>query len=268
MKLNTILSRLWDCYSKENLSVRKIHDLFTSRGETVVNDHIAFRTIDTESLNIDVIAKPFTENGYVEKGEYHFKDKHLYARHFEHAGAGNYPRIFISQLKLEECSSELSGVLKDGSNYNAGINLPVDELILSGRLFKSISYKVYLDLLAESEYAAWFYVFGFRANHFTISVNSLKHTPSIKEVNDLLKEQGFRLNVSGGEIKGSESDLLQQSSTVADIVPVQFEEGVYNIPCCYYEFAQRFPASDGKLYSGFIAASADRIFESTNYRKE
>jgi hypothetical protein len=55
---------------------------------------------------------------------------------------------------------------------------------------------------------------------------------------------------------------------MADIVKVKFEEGIFEVPSCYYEFAQRFPDSTGKLYSGFIAKSADKIFESTNYYKK
>jgi hypothetical protein len=58
--------------------------------------------------------------------------------------------------------------------------------------------------------------------------------------------------------------MLRQSSTLADIVNIKFIEGNYDIPCCYYEFAQRYPNPDGRLFSGFVAKSADKIFESTN----
>jgi hypothetical protein len=47
-----------------------------------------------------------------------------------------------------------------------------------------------------------------------------------------------------------------------------FTEGEFDIPGCYYEFARRYPDADGKLYSGFIAKSADKIFESTNFYKK
>ena len=36
------------------------------------------------------------------------------------------------------------------------------------------------------------------------------------------------------------------------------------IPTCYYEFALRHRDADGRLYEGFVAKSADRIFESTH----
>jgi hypothetical protein len=48
-----------------------------------------------------------------------------------------------------------------------------EDLVLSGAVWSSNSYDTYLSLLEESEYAAWMYVYGFRANHFTINVNAL-----------------------------------------------------------------------------------------------
>ena len=48
-------------------------------------------------------------------------------------------------------------------------------------------------------------------------------------------------------------------------VPVKFIEGEYMVPACYYEFAERFRAKDGEIFSGFIAESADKIFESTDF---
>ena len=140
-------------------------------------------------------------------------------------------------------------------------------MIFSGTIFNPLSFETYNRLREESEYAAWFYVFGFRANHFTVSVNALKKYNTIVKVNELLKENGFVLNTSGGEVKGEITDLLQQSSTMSDMVKVEFTEGIYEVPSCYYEFAQRYPDTNGELYSGFISKSADKIFESTNYKK-
>jgi hypothetical protein len=84
----------------------------------------------------------------------------------------------------------------------------------------------------------------------------------------LLKNNGFLINDSGGEIKGTPAELLEQSSIKSGIIPVEFTEGTFEIPGCYYEFARRYPDESGQLYSGFIAKSADKIFESTNYYKK
>ena len=92
----------------------------------------------------------------------------------------------------------------------------------------------------------------------------MKTLATLEEVNQLLKVNGFLLNDSGGEIKGTPSELLEQSSTRSEMIQVNFSDGIQEIPGCYYEFARRYPDADGHLYSGFIAKSADKIFESTD----
>ena len=91
------------------------------------------------------------------------------------------------------------------------------------------------------------YVNGFCSNHFTIDVNKLDTFDSLEGVNEFLKENGFIMNTSGGEIKGSSAQLLEQSSILADVVNVEFEESVKQITSCYYEFAFRYPKVDGVL---------------------
>jgi hypothetical protein len=134
-----------------------------------------------------------------------------------------------------------------------------------GNVWGTPSFEIYEKLRQESEYAAWVYVYGFRANHFTVNVNALKKFSSVEDVNQFLEKNGFKINDSGGRVKGTPEELLEQSSTMAGKLPVEFTEGTREIPSCYYEFAKRYPDSDGKLYSGFIAKSADKIFESTNF---
>lgn len=264
MELNEIFSRLWSDYADQNPSVNRIHNLLTSEGEEVVNDHIAFRTLDSPVINIDALAVPFLRNGYEPKGEYNFREKHLFARHFEIPGDKKAPRIFISQLILGECPDFIREFFNNALRNADTQKLDKENLIFAGQIFSPLSWDLYEKLRAESEYAAWFYVFGFRANHFTVSINALKKYNTIVKLNELLKSNGFVLNTSGGEIKGTPADLLQQSSTMADLVKVDFIEGEFEIPSCYYEFAQRYPDANGELYSGFIAKSADKIFESTN----
>jgi hypothetical protein len=148
----------------------------------------------------------------------------------------------------------------DQIDYSA---IDLNTLLLKGRLW-DLSYQDYEVLRKESEYASWMYVFGFCANHFTVFVNKLKTFESLQDVNQSLKDKGFKLNDAGGEIKGSPEQLLEQSSTIADRFSVQFDEGEKTTPSCYYEFARRYQLPDGSLYQGFIAASADKIFESTD----
>lgn len=53
---------------------------------------------------------------------------------------------------------------------------------------------------------------------------------------------------------------------MANTVQVTFDDGSAEVPGCFYEFARRYPDADGSLFQGFIAASADKIFESTDRR--
>jgi hypothetical protein len=268
MNYQDIFERLWQDYITQNPATKKVYDLLVMEGETIVNDHIAFRTFNDPRIGIDVLAKVFIKNGYEFRGEYHFEQKKLYARHFEHKTDPLAPRVFISELLVDQFSDHMKLVVNEWVNSIPVSLLKSDELIFAGSIITNPSYKVYEKLRIESEYAAWLYVNGFCANHFTVSVNALKEYDTIEKINTFLKNNGFQLNDANGEIQGTPADLLEQSSIKAGIIRVPFQEGDFDIPGCYYEFALRYPDQDGKLYSGFVAKSADKIFESTNYYKK
>jgi hypothetical protein len=69
-------------------------------------------------------------------------------------------------------------------------------------------------------------------------------------------------------VKGNENVKLEQSSTLADKAQVKFTDKAMEIPSCFYEFAKRYPLPNGELYTGFVAASADKIFDSTNVKSQ
>ena len=268
MKLQYIFGKLWETYSSQNPAVQQVYDLFIKEGERVVNDHIAFRTFDDPRVGVGTMVKPFLANGYVEKGTYNFEEKKLFARHFEHKSNPEAPRVFISELLTKNFSPFLQETIKRAVDQVSIDKMSADGLIFSGRLWEQPSYEIYNKLKEESEYAAWVYVFGFCANHFTVSVNYLTKYNSLEKVNNLLKSNGFMINDSGGEIKGTPQELLEQSSTKSGILKNDIQEGAIDIPGCYYEFARRYPDENGHIYSGFIAKSADKIFESTNFYKK
>lgn len=267
MDLQAVFSRLFKDYKTLNPSVDKIHSLLKNENEEIVNDHIAFRTYNLPKINIDVLAKAFEVRGYKEKGNYRFNEKKLTAKHYEVDENSLAPKIFISQLETDELSIKAQKIIN--SHYqNILQDLPhPEELIFSNNPWIKPSYKIYQQLRIESEYAAWMYVFGFRANHFTIFVNHLNLFETIESLNSFLADKGFELNCAGGIIKGSKEQFLKQSSTLADKVEIKFTDGSYSIPACYYEFAERFKLPNNKLFNGFIVSSANKIFESTNFRK-
>lgn len=260
--LPALLDKMWLDYININPLAKKISDVLTREGEEIQNDHIALRTFNHPRVSVDVIARPFLESGYKYMGDYHFPEKKLYAKHYEHSDRSQ-PKIFISELKLQEFSPALQktvGELVD--QIPAGMEHQFDFSSI-GRPWK-VTTKIYQDLLKESDYAAWVSAFGYRPNHFTVFINNLKKFNDIVVLNNFLKAEGFKLNASGGEIKGSKEVCLEQSSTLANNIEVEFQDGKLTIPACYYEFAKRYPLQNGELYQGFVAASADKIFESTN----
>jgi hypothetical protein len=128
-----------------------------------------------------------------------------------------------------------------------------------------VSWEEYRILERESEYAAWVAALGFHANHFTISVNHLGSPGSLPQVLDFVESLGIPINETGGRVKGSPDVLLEQGSTLADRIPVEFAGGDRHVvPTCYYEFAKRYPDADGRLFEGFVPASATKIFSSTD----
>ncbi|PKP22155.1 MAG: DUF1338 domain-containing protein [Bacteroidetes bacterium HGW-Bacteroidetes-21] len=262
-----IFDRLWVDYIHQNPIVNEVYQSFCDLGEEVINDHIALRTFNDPRINIEVLSRPFIEAGYREKGEYVFEEKHLKAKHFEHISDTKAPRVFISELVTEDFSPFLQEVVKKWIDQIPETLLSSDELIFSGNKTGAPSFSTYEKLRDESEYAAWLYVNGFCANHFTVSVNYLKNLKDIFEVNNFLKDKGFLMNDSGGEVKGTAKELLRQSSIKSGKINIQFVEGVKETPGCYYEFAERFEDANGQIYSGFIAKSADKIFESTDFYK-
>ena len=180
--------------------------------------------------------------------------------------AGDHlPKIFISELRWRELSSE-SQMIIQGLINGSHEEDPLQALIQAKKPWNQVAYAEYQQLLLDSEYAAWLSVMGIRANHFTVSVNHLKSFNNLAEVNALLVGEGYQLNRSGGEIKGNPNTLLEQSSTEADRIKIPFRCGIYaQVPSCYYEFALRYPDQTGRLFQGFVPASANQIFESTNH---
>jgi len=262
--LDALFEKLWGDYAAMNTQAEVIHRALEARGEKIVNDHIAFRTFQTPLIGIDAIAAPFVKHGYRPAEDYTFEEKKLAARYYTPPDP-LLPKVFISALKTHEFSEELQSVIRD---LLAQVKSPSGEdFLISGTPWKKISWAQYQGLLRESEYAAWMAAFGFRVNHFTVFYNELKTFADFRELNTFIKGLGFALNQAGGEVKGSPSVYLEQSSTLAHPVEVEFADRREVIPACYYEFARRYPMPDGKLFQGFIPDSANRIFESTHFRK-
>lgn len=251
--------------------------------EDIENDHIAFRTIGVPELGIQSLEKIFLHYGYTKRDAYHFKEKKLDA--FWYAPPlPNYPRIFISELRVQDLSPQAQQIITSYTNEVlvdpvGDLNLddgPAVDTFLHSSLWRTPTLQDYQALAAESEYAAWVIYNRYYLNHFTISVQNLPDGyNTVADFNNFLEKEGFTLNNAGGKIKISPDGLLLQSSTVAKMIPATFAGNeVHKIAGSYVEFAERkvlpefahLPAdmiTRSHRREGFEAGNADRIFEST-----
>lgn len=264
MTTSELLDALWRDYTASTPQAERIHQLLIDRGEVVHNDHVALRTYDAPGIGIGVLARPFEALGWSPREHYRFDEKHLRARYWQHDDP-NLPKIFISELCLAELSPDARAIV-DGlvaqlpPEFSSRPDLP-----WAGRPWR-VTYGEYQTLRAESEYAAWVAAFGFRVNHFTVDVGALASFPDLHALVAFLQEHAFRMNGSGGLVKGSPTERLEQASTMADAIEVEFSDTKAKIPSCYYEFALRYRLPNGDTFQGFVPTSADKIFESTNAR--
>ncbi|MBU2863116.1 DUF1338 domain-containing protein [Reinekea forsetii] len=267
MNIKDFYSALWQDYVNMTPQAETIANALRQRGEEVLNDHVAFRTFNIGPITIKDLEPYLLELGYTRYEPYHFAAKKLDAYGYT-PPSKDLPRVFLSELRVEELSDTAQKIVHDLVAQIDAKEVNDPSIFWRGRLWKAPSYEDYLTLAEESEYAAWLSIIGLRANHFTINVNALMQTTEVAQVNDLVEELGFQINESGGRIKGSPSVLLEQSSTMASKQEFEFSDGQkHEVTTCYYEFAKRYFDETGELYQGFVAASADKIFESTDMKK-
>ena len=289
--INLVLESLFETYSKRVPDVTKITEAMVSNNivsnqSEIINDHIAFRTMGVKHLGIKSFEKIFLKHGYKKRDFYSFKEKKLNAYWYSHSEK-NMPRIFISELKVDELSKDAQKIIKQYTNQVK--NDPVDNIdlnnsneiinFLTNPLWTLPSLFHYNELLKETEYGSWVIYNRYYLNHYTISVHELKEKyNTLEDFNKFLNSIGVKLNDSGGVIKESKDGFLLQSSSVANKVNAHFKEGRSLISGSYVEFAERkilpeFINLDlNKINSthrrdGFETSNADKIFEST-YQKQ
>jgi len=257
-------AQLWRDYTTLAPSALKIHRQLEESGEQVKNDHVAFRTFNLHPVSLEDLEPFILSMGYARFEPYEFPEKMLRAWSYLPPTA-DLPRIFFSELVCEKLSPAVRNLI-DGltGQIEPGL-IRSPEVFYSGILWDRISLADYETLLNESEYAAWVASIGLRANHFTVAVQELRRYNTLPSIIKFVQDMNITVSEQGGAIKGGPDECLEQASTMADRMPIDFADGKTKlIPTCYYEFARRYPQIDGTLYQGFVAASANKIFESTN----
>lgn len=262
MQLQTFFDELWRDFVKIAPQASAIATRLEELGETVANDHVAFRTFNLGPLALERLEKILHEQlGYSAFDEYRFERKKLRARAYRREG---WPRIFLSELLVQQLDADSRAIVERCAQAVDASRVRDPAIFWSGRLWPALSYDEYDRLSQTSEYAGWLCALGLRPNHFTISINALQQLTSVEDVLGFVERAGYAINESSGRVKGSRAVLLEQGSTQADRVGVAFSDGAHVIPTCYYEFALRHHDASGRLYDGFVTDSADKIFESTH----
>ena len=286
--LNCILNGLFVPYAQRVPDVKAVSLEMKNLGliskqEDIVNDHIAFRTLGIPNLGISSFERIFLHHGYTKQDHYFFPKKKLEAYWYK-PPHDSYPRVFISELKVENLSRKAQQIIH---HYTKGIHDdPINQIDLDNvddvvsflhkALWELPDIADYNALLTESEYGAWVLYNRYYLNHYTISVHELP-APYNRLVffNEFLKSIGITLNDAGGEIKISRDQLLRQSSTVAQTILATFANGkTAEIAGSYVEFAERLPLpqyaqlpkeklTNSHRREGFETGNADKIFEST-----
>lgn len=261
MNIDQFFENLWQGYTQIAPSALKIRTLLEGRGEKWVNDHIAFRTYNRSPIALKDLEPHLLAFGYERFEPYQFESKKLEAFGYLHPDEA-YPRVFLSELETHKLSDKANQLIDTLVSQIDAEKIKDPRCMFGGPLWDIPSQETYHALLEESEYAGWVAVNGLCANHFTVSVNGLKDLPDLDALMTFLEESGFEMNMAGGRIKGTKEVNLMQGSTIADKSTVTPPGGeAYEITTCYTEFAERFNG-----FNGFVAKSADKIFESTNVK--
>jgi len=290
-----LFDRLWAEYRRRVSYVQMYEQMIRLHGAAFVNDHIAFRTIATQSPSsgIHALSRIFEALGYRAAGTYFFDDKHLGAIHFQHPHA-EFPKLFISELKtweLDDASRTL--ILSSLASHRepledrelAELARIEDDAAASGLLDRLVGWftelpwqppeKEAIVLLNQTtQYGAWVLVHGYNVNHFTSLINShgVEALDSLEKTIAALQQAGVPMKT---EIEGAAGSKLRQTATEAVMSEVAVREAgkAATIPWtyAYFELAQRDWVTDPGTgqqtrFEGFLGVQATNLFEMTRLK--
>ncbi len=213
-----VLDGLLERYIDRVPDAQKIIQLITDRGDKIINDHIAFRSIHIES-----ILKVFLHLGYEVKMDhqtnqpFNFESKKLTAVWLKHPNEAA-PRVFVSHFRFDEGSKELQTII---SQYLNDWDDPIDTINLNNASeinqylhtaqWKTPTYKDYKRIQNESEYLSWVLYNKYYLNHFTLTVHRLSSFEFENEILAILSnyQRSFQQHKSS-EIKKDALNMLHK----------------------------------------------------------
>jgi hypothetical protein len=292
MKTAQIARDLWKClwedYRRRVPYARIYQQIVEEAGGAIANDHIAFRSLrlTREEINLGI---PYLETlvkalGYELAGEYHFRDRFLYARHYRHPeqDAFELPKLFISELIVEALPDTIIEQIKetvasgDFFDFNRLDFTAKDAIAFLHSVFtrpwQPPKRSIVESVNQVSQYGAWVLLHGYSVNHFTGYVNR-QNTPQYADIESTARALSDRGIPMKKAIEGSKGSGLRQTATqaVTEMVTVLEERTgeLVQIPWtyAYYEIAERnyIEVSSGQKvwFEGFLDAQAQNLFEMT-----
>lgn len=268
MEIRDLLNELWDEYVERVTYAKQYRDAVLTKGGTVANDHIAFRTLNTRLAHggypagIAGLERVFLPFGYESKGNYTFPDKHLTAQHYEHPDS-DLPRIFISQLEVSELPEVAQTLIRlcCAGHFADPFDLDDPKKIFI-RPWEAPEKEIVKLLNDHSQYGAWTLLHGNSVNHFTAYVNkqNVPEWPDIDATVQGLIGIGIPMK---DNVEGNPGSILRQSATKPVVEETPTKEGTIEWPYAYYEIAERGYTDKGELFTGFLGPQATHLFEMT-----
>jgi len=169
--------------------------------------------------------------------------------------------IFHDTLRLNETSGGLALInLEFESNLN-----PIVEL--TGNIYYKGSNR---EINYHAEVTSPDFINDVKEDEYSIGANL---TTNLKLIDELQSKVHLSYKRDIASLSKLSQNMTSYSRFTSEMINTKLAlsmhlsrliEGEFDITGCYYEFAKRYKTSDGKLFRGFIAKSADKIFESTN----
>jgi len=280
-----VRERLFEAYVRRTPSFVKAVELLTARGGEIHNDHMALRSfVDSQGRSgLKFFETIFQHFGYAAQEPLVIPGLCVNARWYEPPEETNWPKIFVSEMRIQELPSTAAEVLfrhVDGYYDTAKAEAALGDAVQVADLLETPPWNPTVQemqtlrgMAAEPgmgnalEYASWTLTHGHRINHVTILLNTLgiQGVNTLADLNALLQSEGLVFNPASGSdglTQGSPAVSLEQSSTMADVVPHRFSCGTEEVlPCSFLELIQRHSG-----FPGFLGQNAKGIFASTNAR--
>ncbi|WP_260924374.1 2-oxoadipate dioxygenase/decarboxylase family protein [Novosphingobium sp. 9] len=270
-------------------SAARYVDGVRQKGERIVSDHGALRTIDGPSgalpSGCEGMARLLAPLGYQVSGLYPLPALKMTGRAYAQVDFPEaIPQFFVSELHIDQLAPEAQGAAEaifgtsrdpiDAAAWAALDRLAADgacsledgvtilRAVLSAfdRQHPAPALADYETLLAHSREGGWIATEGNAFNHATTRV------PHVEALAESLREQGFAMKPS---VEVSASGRVRQTAFLADRVTRPFRDATgaeiaREVPGSFYEFISRDPDPEtGGLDLRFDSGNATGIFAMT-----